>query len=81
MPSLHAADALIVGLTLAYICRHRIVRLLWLLWPVWVWFSVMATANHYGLDVVAGVAVAILALVVVHRDRIRRFFAPAPAAS
>jgi membrane-associated phospholipid phosphatase len=72
MPSLHAADALIVGLTLAYVCRNRFVRVLWLLWPIWVWFSVMATANHFGLDVVAGVAVAIVALAIVHRRRLRR---------
>jgi hypothetical protein len=72
MPSLHAADALIVGLTLAYVCRNRLVRVLWLIWPLWVWFSVMATANHFGLDVVAGVAVALLALATVHRRRLRR---------
>jgi len=72
MPSLHAADALIVGLTLAYVCRNRFARVVWLLWPLWVWFSVMATANHFGLDVVAGVAVAVVALAVVHRARVRR---------
>lgn len=73
MPSLHAADALIVGLTLAWVCRNRVAKVLWLLWPVWVWFSVMATANHYGLDVIAGIAVALLALVIMQRERVRRF--------
>ncbi|MHB8643559.1 MAG: phosphatase PAP2 family protein [Gaiellaceae bacterium] len=72
MPSLHAADALIVGVTLAYLCRSRVWKAIWLAWPVWVWFSVMATANHFGLDVLAGVAVALLALAVVHRGRIKR---------
>jgi membrane-associated phospholipid phosphatase len=61
MPSLHAADALIVGICLAGVVRNRIGKVLWLLWPIWVWFAVMATANHFWLDVVAGVAVAVLA--------------------
>ena len=75
MPSLHAADALIVGVTLAYLCRNRIWKAVWVVWPLWVWFSVMATANHFGLDVVAGVAVALLALAVVHRRRVKRLVA------
>jgi hypothetical protein len=72
MPSLHAADALIVGATLAYVCRNRFAKLLWLLWPAWVWFSVMATANHFWLDIVAGVGVALVALAIVHRRWIAR---------
>jgi len=73
MPSLHAADALIVGLVLASVCRSKVAKLLWLLWPAWVWFSVMATGNHFWLDVVAGVIVASIALVVVYRSPLRRF--------
>jgi hypothetical protein len=73
MPSLHAADALILGVTLAYVCRSKLAKAAWLLWPLWVWFSVMATANHFWLDVVAGVAVALVALAIVHRRRIARF--------
>ncbi len=72
MPSLHAADALIVGVTLAYVCRSRFAKLVWSLWPAWVWFCVIATGNHFWLDVVAGVAVALVALGVVHRRRILR---------
>jgi membrane-associated phospholipid phosphatase len=73
MPSLHAADALIVGLVLAAVCRSLVAKVVWLLWPAWVWFSVMATGNHFWLDVVAGVAVALVALGVVYRREIRRF--------
>lgn len=62
MPSLHSADALIVGICLAMSCRRWWSRALWLLWPVWVWFCVIATANHYVLDVLAGIAVAVFAL-------------------
>jgi membrane-associated phospholipid phosphatase len=61
MPSLHAADALIVGFALASLVRPAWLKLVWTLWPSWVWFSVMATGNHFWLDVAAGVAVAGLA--------------------
>jgi membrane-associated phospholipid phosphatase len=70
MPSLHAADALIVGVTLAYVCRSWWAKAVWVLWPAWVWFSVMATANHFWLDVVAGAALAAVTLAVVHRRRL-----------
>jgi hypothetical protein len=76
MPSLHAADALIAGITLAYVCRNRLAKLAWALWPAWVWFSVMATANHFWLDVVAGVGVALLALAIVHRRWVARVLLP-----
>jgi membrane-associated phospholipid phosphatase len=62
MPSLHAADALIVGIFLFRSCRHWWSKAVWALWPAWVWFCVMATANHYLLDVVAGIVVALVAL-------------------
>jgi membrane-associated phospholipid phosphatase len=65
MPSLHAADSLIVGVMLASVVRNRVGKLLWLLWPAWVWFCVMATANHYLLDVLGGALVAIFALWIV----------------
>ena len=62
MPSLHAADALIVGVMMFAACRSRWAKAAWALWPAWVWFCVMATANHYLLDVVAGIAVALVAI-------------------
>jgi hypothetical protein len=71
MPSLHAADALIVGIVLATVVRRRIFKVLWLLWPAWVWFTVMATANHFWLDIVAGIAVAAVAAAVVYRRPLR----------
>ena len=67
MPSLHAADALIVGIFLFRACRHWWAKALWALWPAWVWFCVMATANHYLLDVLAGILVALIALKAVSR--------------
>jgi membrane-associated phospholipid phosphatase len=62
MPSLHAADALIVGWFLVVNSRTIWAKALWALWPAWVWFCVIATANHYLLDVLAGIGVAFAAL-------------------
>jgi membrane-associated phospholipid phosphatase len=61
MPSIHAADALIIGFAMAMLVRARWARVAWTLWPSWVWFTVMATGNHFWLDVAAGVGVAALA--------------------
>ncbi|HZR94694.1 MAG TPA: phosphatase PAP2 family protein [Gaiellaceae bacterium] len=78
MPSLHAADALIVGVFLFRASRRWWAKALWALWPAWVWFCVMATANHFWLDVVAGILVALIGLSLVSRVT-RRRTAAAPA--
>jgi hypothetical protein len=79
MPSLHAADALIVGIVLASVCRFWLWRLVWIAWPCWVWFCVMATGNHFWLDCLAGVGVALIAMAIVYRERIRAQLAVRPA--
>jgi membrane-associated phospholipid phosphatase len=83
MPSLHAADSLIIGVGLALLVRPRWLKVLWLFWPVWVWFSVMATGNHFWLDIIGGILVAALAAAVVNRKHLRRLLVsdpdPAPA--
>jgi membrane-associated phospholipid phosphatase len=71
MPSLHAADALIVGVVLFTVCRRWWVKAFWAAWPVWVWFAVMATGNHFWLDCIAGILVALLAMTAVYNERIR----------
>src|SRR5438067_547356 len=75
MPSLHAADALIVGVVLFSVCRNWWAKAIWAVWPAWVWFAVMATGNHFWLDCLAGVAVALVAMAAVYNERIRRAFA------
>jgi membrane-associated phospholipid phosphatase len=65
MPSLHAADALIVGVFLFRASKRWWSKAIWALWPAWVWFSVLATANHFWLDVLAGILVAIASLLAV----------------
>jgi membrane-associated phospholipid phosphatase len=71
MPSLHAADALIVGVILASVVRHPVWKAVWLLWPAWVWFAVMATGNHFWLDVLAGIMLAVISLAIVYRARFK----------
>ena len=75
MPSLHAMDALIVGIVMASVCRSRLARVLWLAWPAWVSFAVMGTGNHYWLDCVAGFAIALLTGAVLFRRRLPRVIA------
>jgi membrane-associated phospholipid phosphatase len=75
MPSLHAADALIVGVILASVVRRPVFKALWLVWPLWVWFSVMATGNHFWLDVLAGILLAVLTMLFVYRQQVRSFIA------
>ena len=75
MPSLHAADALIVGVILFSVCRSRSARVFWAVWPGWVWFAVMATGNHFWLDCIAGIGVALIAMAIVYNERVRLVFA------
>jgi len=52
---------ILLGYALATLVRSPVLKLVWTLWPTWVWFTVMATGNHFWLDVAAGVGVAVLA--------------------
>ena len=61
IPSMHCAFALMIGATGALIARHTITRILWCVYPLFVLFVVIVTANHFWLDgaigwVVAGVS-------------------------
>jgi membrane-associated phospholipid phosphatase len=72
MPSLHATGALVVGLVMAGLVRSRLAKALWLSWPAWVAFCVIATGNHYWLDVVAGFVLALLTGYALRRFRALR---------
>ena len=78
MPSLHALDALIVSVVMATVVRRRWAKVLWLAWSPWVWFAVMATGNHFWLDIAAGIVVAAIAGAIVYRPW-RRLRSPATA--
>jgi membrane-associated phospholipid phosphatase len=79
MPSIHSADALILGFTMAALVSSRWAKVLWTLWPSWVWFTVMATGNHYWLDVVAGIGLALVSVSVVMALESRREPSPSRA--
>lgn len=73
MPSLHTADALIVGVALAVLVRPLWLKVVCLLWPAWVAFSLMVTGNHYWVDIAAGVLlVAVTTPATVALERIAR---------
>lgn len=61
MPSLHTAYALIFGASGVALARRWWVRGIWALYPALVVFSIIATANHFVLDAVAGAVVAVVA--------------------
>jgi membrane-associated phospholipid phosphatase len=70
MPSLHTATAILVGATGVLVTRHFFWRAVWALYPALVVFSIVATANHFFLDAVAGalvLAVALSAVLALHR--------------
>ena len=54
MPSLHASYAIVLGVTGVLLTRNLLARTFWALYPLIVTYSVVATGNHYVLDVVAG---------------------------
>ncbi|HZO97954.1 MAG TPA: phosphatase PAP2 family protein [Gaiellaceae bacterium] len=78
MPSLHAADALVLAATLAAVVRSPAGRAAALLWPVWVWFSLIATGNHFWLDVLAGAALGALGVAGASAAARRHAAAPGP---
>jgi membrane-associated phospholipid phosphatase len=64
MPSLHVADAILIGLFLASLSRSIPIKTLWLLWPCWLSYVVIASGNHFWLDVAAGAALAAISLLI-----------------
>ncbi|TWE10081.1 PAP2 superfamily protein [Rudaeicoccus suwonensis] len=54
MPSLHCAWSLWVGLSVFFVARNKIVRTISVFYPFWTVFVVIATANHFLLDALAG---------------------------
>jgi hypothetical protein len=63
MPSLHTATALLVGTSGVMLCRSLAGRAIWALYPGLVFFSIVATANHFILDAIAGAGVFLIATV------------------
>ncbi len=58
VPSMHVAFSLMIGWSLARMCKHRPVRVFWALYPVFVTFVIVATGNHFVSDAILGALVA-----------------------
>ena len=67
LPSLHFGWNLLVGIVLFGLTRNVLVRLFAVGMPVVMAFSVVATANHYVLDVVAGFVVVVVGFAISQR--------------
>jgi hypothetical protein len=63
VPSMHVAFALMVAVPAIQLVRHRVVKVLWLFYPLLVTFVVIATGNHFWIDAALGVVVAICSAV------------------
>ena len=61
VPSMHVGFALILGLSLAALSRRRLVRGLFVAYPLLMTYVVVATGNHSWLDAAAGALVAAMA--------------------
>jgi hypothetical protein len=61
MPSFHAGWNLAVGVVVFRATRHWALRAFAILMPAAMAFSVIATANHFVIDVIIGVALVVLA--------------------
>jgi PAP2 superfamily protein len=61
IPSMHIAFALMIGVSGALISQHAVTRAFWCSYPLFVFFVVVVTANHFWIDAAAGGLVAGLA--------------------
>jgi membrane-associated phospholipid phosphatase len=67
VPSLHAAFAVAVGVAVVLSARSWALRLLGAIWGPIVVLAVLATGNHFALDVAAGLVLAAIGLAVALR--------------
>jgi membrane-associated phospholipid phosphatase len=58
VPSMHVAFALMIGWPLARLSRRRVVRVLWVLYPFFMTFVIVVTANHFIVDALLGALTA-----------------------
>ncbi len=67
VPSMHVAFALLLGWSMSRLVRLRALKLLWALYPVFVTWVVVATANHYWTDAALGALTAALSALIAQR--------------
>jgi hypothetical protein len=78
LPSLHVGWNLLLGIFLVRHGRHLVLRVFGLLSPVAMAVAVVLTANHYVIDVIVGVVVALVGLALAARITARRGVDVAP---
>ncbi len=61
VPSMHVCFAVMTGWPMARLVRSRPAKIAWMLYPLWITFVVVATGNHYLIDVFLGALTAGLA--------------------
>jgi membrane-associated phospholipid phosphatase len=61
IPSMHVAFALMVAVPAMMLVRHLVLKVFWACYPAFVTFVVVATGNHFWIDAVLGVVVAVAA--------------------
>jgi hypothetical protein len=71
LPSLHVGWDLLIGIALFTFSGHRLIRVVGLTLPVLMAIAVLGTANHYVIDVVAGVVLVTVCLIGVVRVELR----------
>jgi hypothetical protein len=64
VPSVHTCYSLIFGITGFCLVRRAAVRALWPFYPCLIVFSIVATANHFWIDAVAGALVALVSFAI-----------------
>lgn len=63
VPSMHIGFSLVVAVAVVRLARHRLVRIVGALYPVFVLFMIVATGNHFFVDAAAGALAAAVAAV------------------
>jgi PAP2 superfamily protein len=58
VPSMHVCFAVMIGFSMVRLLKHRAFKILWALYPLFVTFVVVATANHFLMDVFLGALTA-----------------------
>jgi PAP2 superfamily len=67
VPSMHVCFAVIIGWSMFRLSVHRSAKIAWALYPVVVTFVVIATANHYFIDVFLGALTAAVSMTLAKR--------------
>lgn len=67
VPSMHVCFALMIGVPLSRLCKHRAVRIFWRIYPLLVVFVIVTTANHFLADAFLGACTAGIAALAARR--------------